>query len=310
MEHQQDDVHTILEEMKRVQDIRADVRERYPTVKFPDVYKEPIWIGRTRDDIEVQKDSVAICGSLQEDQSDRIRYAYASNQYKIVTHEEAVLSIETALKDMPEFGQPEIVVSLLNTGALMRTRVTFPEAKYEVREGEPVNPQANLFNSYDMSKRLLSQFGARELVCSNGLIAFKVRSSIGQKHRLNIDVGYITSEITSGMQQFSEQVGLWSNWAKKELKEPDWIEVWDALPFGGKKNELGEQTGRYREQLLDYPRKLDRKTIRGMLTDGSVNVWDAHSIITQFITHEIESENVQIKTTRDVARIFHNINVN
>lgn len=304
------EVQDVMDEMKRVQDVRADVRERYPETKFPDVYKEPIWIGRQRDDIELQQDSVAICGSYCPDQTDRIRYAYASNQYKIVTHEEAVLSIETALKDMPEFGQPEIQVSLLNTGALMRTIVTFPEAKYEVRDGEPVNPQTNLFNSYDLSKRLLSQFGARELVCLNGLIAFKVRASIGQKHRLNIDVGYITSEITSGMAQFSEQVGLWSSWAKKELKEPEWIKVWDALPFGGKKNKLGEETGRYREQLLDYPRKLDRKTIRGMLTDGSVNVWDAHSIVTQFISHEIDSENVQIEKTREVARVFHNISPN
>jgi hypothetical protein len=191
-------------------------------------------------------------------------------------------------------------VSLLNTGALMRTIVTFPDAEYEVRKGEPVNPQANLFNSYDGSKRLLSQFGARELVCKNGLIAFKVRASIGQKHRLNIDVGYITSEITSGMKQFSEQVGLWSQWAKKELKEPEWIEVWDALPFGE----------RYREQLLDTPRTMDRKTIRGMITDGSVNVWDAHSIITQFITHDIDSGNVQIEKTQQVARVFHDINLN
>ena len=303
-------VEQVMEEMKRIQDVRADVRERYPETKFPDVYKEPIWIGRQREEIELQQDSVAICGSFAEDQSDRIRYAYASNQYQIVTHEEAIQSIETALKDLPEFGDPEIHVSLLNTGALMRTRVTFPEAKYEVREGEPVNPQANLFNSYDLSKRLLSQFGARELVCTNGLVAFKVRSSIGQKHRLNIDVGYITQEIQNGMSQFSEQVGLWSQWAKKELTPPEWIEVWDALPFGGKKSEIGEQTGRYREELLDYPRTMDRKTIRGMLTDGKVNVWDAHSIVTQFISHEIESENVQIDKTRAVARVFHNINLN
>jgi len=307
MEKQDQEVQAMLDEMNRVKAIRLDVRERYPETKFPDVYKEPIWIGRDRNDIELQKDSVAICGSFNEDHSDRIRYAYGSNQYKIVTHEEAITSIEAALLDMPEFGDPKIQVSLLNEGALLRARVTFPDCKYEIREKEPVNPQSNLFNSYDMSKRLLSQFGAKELVCSNGLMAFKVRTSIGQKHRLNIDVGYITREIQSGMQQFSEQVGLWQHWAKKELKEPEWIQVWEALPFGGKKNELGEETGRYREQLLDYPRKLDRKTIRGMLKEGTVNAWDAHSIITQFISHEIDSENVQIDKTKDVAKVFHRL---
>jgi len=301
----EDGVQAVMDEMKRIQAVQKDVRERYPYVKFPNVYKQPAWKGRTKENLTLIKDRTWICGSWAEDQSDEIEYANASNQYKIVTHEDAVIRIETALKDMPEFGLPNIRIGLLNEGALLRARVVFPDAKYEVREKEPVNPMANLYNSYDMSTRLLSQFGAEELVCTNGLVAFKVRSSIGQKHRLNIDTDYIVSEISAGMKQFSDQVGLWQHWAKKELKQPEWIEVWDALPFGGTTNELGEQTGRHREELLDYPRKLDRKTIRGMLKDGRVNAWDAHSIITQFISHEIDSENVQIDKTKKVAKAFH-----
>jgi hypothetical protein len=300
-------------EALRIQEIKKEMRSEFPDVPFPDVYREGVWIGSDRNDIERKQEWQAICGSFTEDRSDRVDYCIATEEYKILPHEVAAHELRQEIRtQVREYGEPAFDIRMHPDSAVMELVVTFPECDMLIQEGDAVNPQIKLFNSYDKSKRLSTAFGALQQICSNGLMAFRVMKTLGQKHRQNLDVSYIVGELTKGMAKYSDQVGLWKQWAQKELTSSEWDTLWTALPFGdAEEKEDGRERRGYRKQILDLPQTSTGVTIRGLLESKTpINMWTAHSIITQFITHEVPSTERQLMYGREVARAFHNVPLN
>ena len=291
------------EEARQLQEIKDDVRLRYPDVEWPDVYSTGSFIGDHRDNIERLQDQVAIVGSFQEDRSDRNFYCHASEQYKIAPFEVCVHNLETALMEaeLKEFGHADIQIKTMECGAVMKATVKFPDIDFTVRDGDTVKPQAEMYASHDKSKSVASAFGAEQLICTNGLVAFVLQKKISQKHRQNLDVPSITAQLMVGLTEFSEQIGLWKRWAEKELNASEWDTLQEALPFGKE----------YAEKVLTLPQTSTGNTIRGLLEkNNKINMWDAHSIVTQFVTHEVTADRAQFKYGNEVAAAFHNIALN
>ena len=67
------------------------------------------------------------------------------------------------------------------------------------------------------------------------------------------------------------------------------------LPFGPK----------YSEKILALPQVGSGQTIEKWLTADNLNLWEFNSILTQFITHEIESEMVRVRSGEAVAKVLH-----
>src|SRR5512137_3054858 len=247
-----------LKEVARAEEIQGSIREEFPTVEFPNVYSEPVWYGRTADGISKVDGRMAVIGEFK---GDRYVYAIPSEQYKILPHEEVIHNLKTRLATLQEYGEPAIKVSLLNNGAYMRVNVQFPMVNMEVKPGDKMRPAVDVYNSYDLSRELELTWGAYQLICSNGAVAFRVQERISGKHRLNLNLGHNLDRITEGLESYSEQIGIWRAWATKQLEGPEWTKLWDALPFGGD----------HRKKLLELKQAGTNHTLQEYIDKGSVN---------------------------------------
>ena len=295
------EMNTVFEpEVER--DIVDDVRGRYPDTKFPNVYFSPMWYGRQqKEKVDNWRLIVADCPKYDEDgtllELEREIFKPCTDQYKLVRHEMAIHLFEQALADerMDPYGKPEIKVALHNHGRRCYVEALFPECKYEIRPGDKLEPKAGLKNSNDLSLEFCKWFGARQLVCGNGLIAFKINQISNKKHRLNLEVTSEMLGIPEAMEEFADQIGIWSDWAKRQIKKEEAEVIMEALPFGT----------RHQEMILALPQAGTGETLQDWLKGASVNAFDMYSIYTQFLTHEIESEMVRVSKGEDVAKVFH-----
>jgi|GEM_PF-2431759 len=277
----------------RRQEIIQDVRGRYPNVIFPDVYRSPLWYGRSGK--EPIKGYSAIIGAFGDEE--HVYANSASEEYLIVNHEESIYQLERSLAGLTNgFGKPLIKeVRLIDNGAKMRTRVEFPECELEVRAGKKISPRIDNWNSYDLSKMYGLSWGAMELVCSNGMVAYRVKASVGARHRQDLNISAEIEAIMTGIQEFGGQVDEWKRWGKIKVAKPDFEGIMEVLPFGT----------RHTEKILALPQTGSGDTIEQWLIGDKLNLWEMHSIMTQFLTHEVESELVRVKKTEEVAKVFH-----
>ena len=275
------------------QEIIDNIRESYPHVNFPNVYTSPAFYGRREK--TMVGDRFAVVGEVKEDEKmEEVFYAFVSGDYKIIPHEEVIAKTQEMVEKLPEYGQPEFSIHMINQGAKMNCLVTFPEVEWEVKPGDPISPRISVKNSYDTNWELSIDFGALQKVCTNGLVAFRSLFKKSGRHKVSLDVDNMMHTLNEGMENYSKQIGMWQNWAVKELATAQYQQIWDELPFG--------ET--YRKDLEVLPQVGTGKTIKGMLTEGRVNAWDFHSIVTQFLTHRVESEMVQIEKGERVEHVF------
>lgn len=283
-----------LEKEQALQDqIISEIRGKHPKIKFPDVYRSPLWYGRSgKEPIQGYN---ALIGCIDDQ---KFVYANAvSDEYKIITHEESLYQLEKSLEKVSDsFGAPKIgAITLLKDGARMRARVTFPDHVKEISKGKAIEPRVDIWNSYDLSKMYGLAWGAVELVCANGMTAFRIKSSIAAKHRQCLDIETQTSSIVEGLNGFGDQITEWRTWPKIKVTPPKVEEIMEALPFGTKHN----------EKILALPQMGSGITLEKLLRGSGVDLWNFHSIVTQFLTHEVESEMVKVEKEKEVAKVFH-----
>lgn len=222
-------------------------------------------------------------------------YAFVSSDYKIVHHEEVIAKVQQMTDTVKEYGNPAFDIRLLDRGAKMRCLVTYPEVEWPIKKGnDPVSPRISILNSYDTAWELGISFEALQKVCTNGMMAFRSLFGKSGRHKLNLDVDGMINTLNNGMGNYSRQIGVWQEWANRELEAATFNQIWEELPFGEA----------YRKELEVLPQTGTGKTIKGMLLEGHVNAWDLHSIVTQFLTHRVESEMVQLDKGEKVERVF------
>jgi len=271
--------------------VKDKIRKKFPEINFPDVAKEPAWWGR-REHYQID-DRCALIGTSE---GERRFYNFASEDYLVVHHEEFLDHAMKTIKKMGEFGKPEVKPKLLCDGARMEADIFFPDIeKPEIQKGDNVEPKLTLFNSYDLSWQARYQFGANRLICTNGMVAFKVLKELKSKHRTSLSMSGMSAELAEGMAAYSEQTELWRSWADRQLQPGEVEELWEPL-------DIGE---RYKQQILELPETGTGMTIGDFLNAGSISVWNLHSILTQFATHELESDLVRIDRTETIGRVFH-----
>ena len=288
----------IREQIEREQEneIIREVRETYPDVEFPNIYTSPLFFGKRGD--KIVADRTAIVGWTRDDDGElnEIPYAFPSKQYKLVRHETAIRTMELSLKDLPDhFGSPEIRPVLYDRGSKLNCYLRFPEIEVDIREGDLVNPQVRMFNSYDMSTMFGIAIEAHQVVCSNGMTVLKLLDGMRARHNPELDIGQIVGQITSGLDRFDQQTGLWKRYAQRQIEADLFADMWEAVPFGG----------RYKDKILELEHVQTGETLQSWIDDGNVNAWNFHNVLTQFVEHEIESENVRTETLDKIESLFH-----
>ena len=269
---------------------RQEVQERYPETYFPDPVLEPIWFGK-RPDTRIEGKKAVI------DQKTNEVFGICSDIYQIVHYEDLVKMTELTVEQMPEFGNIKITPKVFNGGSKLDIIAKFTDVEYEIKKGDFINPSIHIRSSYDLGWKLTSLFGAFRIVCSNGMTVGNVFSKFARRHVVSLDPSLLRDNILEGMGHYSEQVGLWKDWAETKINALVYKNIWDALPFSDKE----------KEKIENLPETESKMVLSDKKWRDEASLWDVHSIISQFVTHEIKSELRKAELGPIVANIFESV---
>lgn len=266
--------------------IREEIAERYNMV-FPDVVLEPLWWGRRPENRCEGRFAIV-------DQNTDAVFNVCTDMYQPIYHELVIKDVEDVAASMQEFGKPEITVKLLADGGKLKVNVKFPEVEHEIKTGDKINPQADIFSSYDLGWKYGMKFGAYRLVCSNGLTVGEVFESYKKRHLVSLDANILHKSLTDGMSRYSEQTSLWSRWAEQKVLPEVYDNMWEALPFSAPEKEKIENM-----KLMGSGIYLP-----AALKSGELTRWEFYNALTQYATHEIKSELRQVEIGPQITRVF------
>ena len=288
----------ILNDKAKVRDICDQMHEQYPDIKFPDVFEDVLFAGRMGRELLTNFKAIRIRGTGTNPETGlREPHIYTvdlpTDKYTLVPHEVLLHSMVGACP--PEYGTPQVNMHFYGLGEKGRAVITFPEVKLEIRSGDAVNPRLLGQNSYDRSWLYNTSFGAMQVVCTNGMVAFRVRDSVSKRHIGEVGVEAMKVIMGESMEAFSDQVGLWKSWAELALPFGEGFEkVVEALPFS--ENE--------RAKMMELPLMGRDTTLVELQRARKATVWDLHSAATQFATHEVRSDLRKVELEDRIATVL------
>lgn len=271
---------------EEVQAIREDVASRY-NVKFPDPVLEPLWFGRRPTNMIQGRYAIV-------DQNSGTAYNVCTDLYKPIYHELVIKDVEDAAAAHPEYGKPEIKVSLLADGAKLRVHVVFEEVDYTIKSGDVVHPTTDIKSSYDLGWKYSMDFGAYRLICSNGMKIGEVLESYKKRHLTSLNPDMLSDSLASGMFNFSNQAQLWQKWAGESISMKQYEELWTELPFSKPE----------KEKIEAHKSEGDGILLLEALKQNELTKWGFFNALTAYTTHNIASELRQIDIGPKIARVF------
>lgn len=272
-------------EASEVKNICNEIRDEFPDVPWPHVSEEPIFYGRKEKKRWEGRKGIV-------DQRHEVLYDIVSDDYSLLPHEVAVHQVKIALKEFPEYGDPKLQIFLPYSGAKMVLNVTFPETKHLIKK-DVISPMFKVRNSYNRTWVYSFQFGAVQQICTNGLVSWKSHDFFGRKH-IGLDPSDIIHALQKSATLLSDEIGLWQGWAEKKLNSDEYSMLWEALPFSKKE----------KEKIEELPQTGTGLLLPKALKDDTLTKWDFASVVTQFVTHELSSENRKADVEPQIARTF------
>uniref|UniRef100_A0A6M3KNE2 DUF932 domain-containing protein n=1 Tax=viral metagenome TaxID=1070528 RepID=A0A6M3KNE2_9ZZZZ len=285
----------------------SSVRERFPGIDWPNVYTRPAaYVDGTKyvtldGRVAIVADTIYRKVDVKTQVEERVPYtafySFASNYYKILPHEIALLKVEESLQEIHnEYGKAEVTPKIFQNGGRMTININFPEVDFKVGpRKDQLNPSLEVRNSYDMSWEFEIAFKARQKVCTNGLYAMKRLQRIGRKHRKSLDIPRVVKSISEYMGKFSEQIGMWNDWSGKVLSQETVSDVFEALDISNKR----------KEEIMGL--KLMGRGVEVLKALPQPTMWDLNSAITQFLTHNIESDMVKIDLGQRLTGVMERV---
>lgn len=252
---------------------RAEVRNRYKDVYFPDPVLEPVWYGRREHTRIMDKKTIV-------DQNKGTVFGICSDQYKIIHYEDIVFMVEKVVEQIKDFGKIQVKPHTFIDGARLDLGLCFPEKKFSIAPGENIIPKMNIFSSLDLQVKLLGRFGMFMLKCSNGAGTWKTFKQFAKKHLLNLFLEELGICIQEGMVLYNVQIDNWKKWLNAKISPEIYEEIWATLPFSP--NE--------RTKIEALPEVGSRLLLADAVKQKDLNLWQFNSVLTQFATHEVKSE--------------------
>jgi hypothetical protein len=221
-------------------------------------------------------------------------FAVASQEYKVMRHEEAIERIETAFAENPQLGAYQVSTSFYNGGGRMRRQYSFSDVSTQISPDDTINLELYMYNSYDLTWPFIVTLGAFRKVCSNGLVVREEYFRIKRKHSLRFDSLSIKKELSSAIKRFGMQSAEWRRWSSMPLTFKTYKRVMSARAFGKKATEEIE--------------KRVFHDAKDSTSDGfpMITIWAFYNVLTWYITHCAVSLNhqVELESRLRVAIVF------
>lgn len=267
------------------------VRENNPEVHFPDVFVQNVFYGTN--DTTFWPNKLAVIGRWHGEEAP---YAVVSNEYKLLTHEECIDSIhQHVIPHMPEIGEPTLKVKFAGSGARLFAHFDFKEATGFAVNGDDYYPRLTVRNSYDAELKYSIAWDIVRQICTNGAVITKRRGlHTSMRHRMSLDEMELIESIKEDLSSVSEYCGWWKQWKDKQLSGDEFKVLWEDLPFGPVRIEDAEaKRVSNRDKILALPIIGSGHTLNEYLETGRIPVYEVHNAVSQFITHNIKSADVQ-----------------
>jgi hypothetical protein len=245
--------------------------------RFPRVTQQPLSWG-SRDTLRTARGYKAIV-----DTNTGKVFSIVSDDYKIITHEQAIEQIESIIAKNKDLGGYDLQVKFYNDGGRMRCTFTFPRIAAEIAKGDFVNLQLHLSNSYDVTWPFTVILGALRLVCTNGLVVGEKLLHIKKRHVYELEHLNIEQTITTATRRFQKQSKQWKDLDHISLNPTVRGQVMKAMHFGKQATEEIEYKMEHEASGFDdnhFP---------------VMSLWAFYNVITWYLTHRAVSLNHRVE---------------
>ena len=107
-----------------------------------------------------------------------------TNKYQLITNNEVYDTVSPILK---EYEAVPVETRVFSEGARTTWKWKFPDIEVNIGDGDLVNPEMTIRNSYDGTYEASAIAGAFRIVCSNGLIIGYMLGKSGLRHIMGMD---------------------------------------------------------------------------------------------------------------------------
>lgn len=288
---------------QEIDGIREDIRGRYPNVPWHDVHFEPLFRGIGPKKVMVADKQAVITRPVLYAEPQRPEYMVgicSEKHYQLVPHEYALHRMEQTMNSFPQFGTPEIKVSMYDKGSKLSVEAIFKDCPRVIHnpygKEEALNPKCTIRNSYDGSWTWAYEFGARVLRCLNGMMGYGKLFGGRHKHNMALDIGAHMKAFEAGMNRLDDQFRIWEKWAAKKLEAPVVTKFIEDLPISAKQ----------REVVLDLKEIGTKASLRHTIdTKRPVSGWFLGSIMTQWLTHEVNDTVAKVSMEEKISNLMH-----
>jgi len=245
---------------------------------FPEIVEQPVMWGYHRELHDADKHKAIV------DRDTGKLFSIVSKDYKLIRHEQAIDQIEEAIHKTPGFGKYKVTTEFYNDGGRMRRKYVFSEISVSIEGNDRVNPEIQLFNSYDTTWPFIVLLGAFRLVCTNGLVVGKKFLHFRKRHVFDFDQIRLNEQVSTALRRFELQTEEWKKWTNRLLTVAVYNQVIAAMKFG--KKAAGEIEEKAFQEADGYDDYNDFPVIK---------LWAFFNILTWYITHRTVSLNHRVE---------------
>ncbi len=269
----------LVEQSERQNQIVEQIRKQFPQTQFPNVKRENLYHGLPKKENFVEGHQVVM--------GDDKVFSFVTDAYTLVRHEVITNKVLTSLKNFKQ--EPKLTFAFPNKGAKMRLSIDFDsEFKKLVKVGDKIAPSIRIKNSYDKQWIMSIAYGAKELVCSNGMTIFHSTGNTRKKHMgININPDLLlteqqdmfTDEIKKFLDEFNLQIDYYKNWEDLKINPSMYEEqIKPEMPFTNKEH----------EELEEMPIIGRSVSFKDMLKQNNLTLWEVSRCSTQYCTHNLK----------------------
>ena len=154
-----------------------------------------------------------------------------SMAYKLVRNEDVFPVFEEALHDSGlDLTGMTIKDELSYGGARTHRLYRFPAHKALVDNGDGVDLQLRVINSYDGSAAFSTLVGAFRFLCSNGMVLGDRFAQSYGRHTKGLEPQHMVHQVARTAELFMDETSKWRRWADRIITDQDAAELFQSMP--------------------------------------------------------------------------------
>ncbi len=213
-------------------------------------------------------------------------FSIVSKDYKLIRHEQAIEKVKRTIARFPGFEKWNTDINFFNDGGRMRMKFLFPDVEVKIDMDDVVNPELQLFNSYDITWPFIIILGAFRLICTNGLVIGQKFLHLRKRHVFDFKQIDLENEVATALKRFNLQTEQWQGWTDLHLSQKSYDDVMKAMKLGK------QATVEVEDRMSQEAESFDDTGFPIM------SLWVFFNVLTWYITHRAASLNHQVEMER------------